>query len=546
MTQTPDPAQQADSTSQRERAAVARGSTANLVGAAMMAVANLGVTILVTRTIATGEAGVFFSTTSLFVLASTLGMMGTNTALVYFVARSRALGRHDLIPRFYRVAALPVLILGVVMAVAMFAFAAPLADLISADHPDVAATYLRVLAVCVPFAALENVTLAATRGLGIMRATVLVEQIARSALQVAAVGLALIAPTAWALGAAWAGPYLPASIAALMWWNRASRRAMRRAEQATVPAATTRDGADKEADDELGTGEGHAVGRRFWSFSAPRALASAGQVTIQRLDIILVAALATSAEAAIYAAATRFLVVGQMANRAISTAVQPRLAERLARQDTAGTNDFYRTSTGWLILIVWPAYLMLLCFGSTVMTIFGQEYVRGAAVLAVLAGSMLIASATGMVDMVLNMGGRTSWNLVNVMVGLGVNIGLDLWLIPQIGMMGAAIGWAVAIIVQNLLAVAQTGLLLGLHPISRMTLTAAAITALCFGGVGLLGRIVLHDSWVGLILSGAVGCALYVWCLRCYRGPLRLAELRPSRRGRKGAAQAGRAGSPKP
>ena len=61
----------------------------------------------------------------------------------------------------------------------------------------------------------------------------------------------------------------------------------------------------------------------FWKFSAPRAIASVAQVAMQRLDIVLVAAMAGVGQAAIYAAASRFLQLGQLGGGAISQAVQP-------------------------------------------------------------------------------------------------------------------------------------------------------------------------------------------------------------------------------
>ncbi len=69
-----------------------------------------------------------------------------------------------------------------------------------------------------------------------------------------------------------------------------------------------------------------------------------------------------------------------------------------------------------------------------------------------------------MVDMVLNMAGRTSWNLINVLLAVGVNLGLDLRLIPTQGILGAAIGWAAAIVVTNSLAVTQIAVAMRLHP----------------------------------------------------------------------------------
>jgi O-antigen/teichoic acid export membrane protein len=93
---------------------------------------------------------------------------------------------------------------------------------------------------------------------------------------------------------------------------------------------------------------------------------------------------------------------------------------------------------------------------------------------------MLVATGCGMVDMVLAMAGRTSWNLVNVLVALAVTIGLDLALIPRFGALGAAIGLACAMVANNLLPLVQVGRIMRLHPFGRGTIAAGLLSLGCF------------------------------------------------------------------
>lgn len=517
---------------------VARGSSANLLGAVVMAACTFALTIVVTRGLSQQAAGIFFSATSLFVLATTVGQLGTNTGLVYFISRVRALGRPSAVADYYRTAMRPVLVTAVVMAVAMYVFARPLATVVTPGHVEETASYLRVLAFFVPLAGSTNVTLAATRGLGTMRPNVIVEQLVRPVLQLLLVVLAvIILPSSGALAWAWASPYLPAAILAALWWRRLSRRVIRRSEES--PSA----GGDDEPNSIAGQGPAGQKNlrhsREFWRFTAPRALASVGQMAMQRLDIIIVAAIAGPAEAAVYTAATRFLVVGQMGNRAISLAVQPRLGAALAQSRIADANHYYRTSTAWLIAVAWPLYLVFIVFGSLLLTIFGTDYDTGVSVLLLLSLSMLLATGCGMVDMVLNMAGRTSWNLYNVLLSVGVQLTLCLVLIPRMGILGAAIAWAAAIALSNLVPLAQIGLTMGLHPFGRAPLIAASLSLVCFAGVGLAGRLVLGTTLTGLVVSLAVGVSLYLPALWVFRQPLELGALRDLRAGKRRRAAAG-------
>lgn len=507
-------------------AGVARGGSANLVGAVVLAACTFILTVAVTRTLPTEKAGIFFSATSVFVLATTVGQLGTDTGLVYFVSRLRSLGRSREIDAHYATALRPVAVLGVVMSVVMLALAYPLAAVFTPGHESQTAPYLLILAIFIPFAGWETVTLAATRGLGTMRPSVVVEQVVRPLLQLAAMGVVLlVAPLSAPLALAWAGPYLPAAVIGFLWWRKLSARAVARAEAAQGDTAA---GASATANQAPRS----SPARAFWGFTAPRALASVGQIAMQRLDILLVAALAGPTQAAIYTAATRFLVVGQMGNRAISTAVQPRLGESLARNAIDETNHYYRTSTAWLISVTWPIYLTFLVFGTVLLRVFGSSYHAGLSVLLLLSLSMLFATGCGMVDMVLNMAGKTSWNLWNVLLSVGVQFSLCLILIPRMGIMGAAIAWAAAIVTSNLVPLLQVGLALGLHPFGRAPLTAGSLALVCYLGVTGIGRLVIGENITGLVVSVAVASAIYLVGLWFLRGPLELAALAEARRRR--------------
>jgi O-antigen/teichoic acid export membrane protein len=240
--------------------------------------------------------------------------------------------------------------------------------------------------------------------------------------------------------------------------------------------------------------------------------------------------MAGAVAAAVYTATTRFLVVGQMGNRAISLAVQPRLGESLGRDDLVAAKHFYEISTAWLMLVTWPLYLMFVVFGQRLLTIFGHGYDAGRGVLLVLALTMLFATACGMVDMVLNMAGRTSWNLFNVLLSLVSQFGLDVILIPHIGILGAAVGWAAAIAVGNLAALLQVGLSLRLHPFGPRTITAGVLALGCYLIVPGLVRLVLGNTWAAVVVAGVIATTGYGALLWRLRSRLELTALREIRR----------------
>src|SRR5262249_56973074 len=113
-----------------------------------------------------------------------------------------------------------------------------------------------------------------------------------------------------------------------------------------------------------------ANARGFWLFTTPRAIANTAQNILQQIDIVLVAIILGPAEAAIYTAATRFLVLGQLGNQAISRASQARFTELFTLGDRRGANVIYRVTTVWVILLLWPLYLLAVVYGPAALQVF--------------------------------------------------------------------------------------------------------------------------------------------------------------------------------
>lgn len=531
---------------------LARRGSASLLGSGVTAVAQLVLTVAVARGLTRQDAGLFFSATSLFLILGTLARLGTPTGLVWALSGQRARGEVAQLRATIRIALPPVLVAGAVIAVVLAVGAHPVARLLlpssaPAETVDRMATILRAMAVFVPVAAVYDAVCAATRGLGVMRPTVYVERIFRPLLQCVAVGL-----LAWFAGSvvvtlAWLIPYVLALVLAARMLRVVLRR-NRTGAAAVDPGAVAERGAelDPEPAAESAAGSESAAGaepaapgpsrqRVFWRFTGPRALANLAQTVQQRLDIVLVGAIRGPREAAVYAAATRFLVLGQAAGLAISLAVQPNLGAALGVGDRQGAGTVYRLATAWLVLVTWPIYLFAFTAPELILAVFGSGYGAGTGVIRILAATMLVATACGMVDMVLTMAGRTWWNLANVGVGVTVFVVLDLLLIPPFGIMGAAVGWSVAILVNNLLPLAQIGLAMGLHPFGRATLLAAGWAFVACGVLPALVLLPLGGAlWqLGAVLVGAL--LVYAAGLYLLRAPLELVHLPlPGRRRRRG------------
>jgi O-antigen/teichoic acid export membrane protein len=493
--------------------AVARGGVANLVGAVCSAGTNFVLVLVVARFLSTDDAGRFFAATSLFLVLETVGRLGADTGLVYFIARWRALGRDSSIGAGLRAGMVPVLALCVALSVAMLVFAAPLARLIG-DESAKSAGLLRVLAVALPIAALYDISLGATRGFAKMRPTVLVEKIGRPLAQLLLVAAVLVFGWDAGIGLAWALPYAGAALVAVLMLRSIMGGRARTAGDPSRQAVPR-------------------VLREFWSFTLPRAVAGVAQIVLQRLDIVLVGAIRGPRDAAIYTAATRFLVVGQFLNQAITAPVQPQMSSALSQHDVPRARTLYRVTTTWLVLVSWPLFGIAAAMAPTYISLFGRSYHDGIVVVLVLSVAMLVASACGLVDTVIIMGGKSSWNLWTTLLALLVNVSLNVVLIPHLGLFGAAVAWFAAIMAANVVPLLLSWRWLDLHPYGRSTLAAIGLCSLCYLLLPQLGRW-LFGGQVAALVAIMIGTVIYLAGL--WRGRELFALTAMVSRGRKAVA----------
>jgi O-antigen/teichoic acid export membrane protein len=138
---------------------------------------------------------------------------------------------------------------------------------------------------------------------------------------------------------------------------------------------------------------------------------------------------------------------------------------------------------------------------------------------------MLINLGTGNVTVVLLMGGKSSWSAINAGAALIANVGLNLLLVPRIGILGAAIAWSASIAIDNVAAMIQIRWVMGLAPFGSGYWLAAGTTLICFGTTGIAARLILGQTLPALVVALSAGMVSYALTLYFARDRMQLAEL---------------------
>jgi O-antigen/teichoic acid export membrane protein len=138
---------------------------------------------------------------------------------------------------------------------------------------------------------------------------------------------------------------------------------------------------------------------------------------------------------------------------AVNLVVAPRFASLYRNNDMMALERLAIKSVKLISLLAVPVIGVMLIFPSLLMSLFGKEFSDGAVLLQILAIGQFINAVTGSVGFLLMMSGHER-DMRNVTLVSGITAMCLTWILTvQFGIVGAAIGTAIAVATQNLLAV---------------------------------------------------------------------------------------------
>lgn len=500
---------------------VAEGGGLNLAASAVSAALTLGLTSMVAKSLDQSSAGVFFAMTSLILIGVSLAEFGSEASMSRFLPVALDQGRVNDARGILALGILITSAVGSAIAVLILVWSTELLSLVQSPagpEPSGTEELALIAAVVVPVAALGRVLLSATRGFSTIVPTAVGDKVVRPALQLALVGVAASSGGVAAFLLGWSIPYAVVLVLGAVSIVRLMADRSSRSTQDTERMLLRR------------------LALVYASYTGPRAVASLLQSIMQRADIIVVASLRGPRDAAVYAVVTRIVVFGQFLGQAIQQVLAPHLSSLLAAYDRQATSELVRATTAWSVLATWPIYLLAIVSAPSILTLLGgASYSRQDATLtlAIISVAMLVAKFLGPVDTLLLMAGRSSLSLAISTVATAANLLLLILLVPDLGVLGAGISWAVAVLIRNLLNWFAAWKSTGVTAWGKPVVTAALIACVSFVAVPALLRawIEPRDGWQVVGFVG--GVLVYSWLLYLRRDVLRLGVLVPERLNRR-------------
>jgi O-antigen/teichoic acid export membrane protein len=420
-------------------------------------------TVLLTRVLSSSYYGLFALTTTITSLVAILARFGLENTVMRYTALYRARTNPDALRGLLRFVNVLGGICGALSILLLVAFSATLETVLK--KPGLG-SLLRWSAIIVGPLTVIPIWLGTLQGLHRISERVWLEYILQPILKLVLVGAGFL--LGFRLKGAVVGVAMASLVYALVTWVT-----LNRVRQTTIaPGPRVYEASE------------------WLTFAVPMLLDSLFFVPlVGSLDVLVLGYFRSAEEVGIYSAVLRLAPLTALPLFAFNRAFAPTIAELYGKGDRMQLAHSFKLITRWVFTFSLPIFIVFVVGGSTILSLFGPEFVAGALVLSTLALGRLIDAGTGPVGYMLVMTGHPRLNLLNSALLLGFDLGLSIWLVPSYGLIGMAVAQAVSVAAVNLLRVLEVRKILDMTPYDRGFLKPL------FSGVVSLGLFAALRYW---------------------------------------------------
>jgi len=404
-------------------------------------------TLLVTRTLGAESWGIFSLCLVVLQIASVIGRLGMDTALLRFTAEYAAKGEIGILKEIYKKALILVVPFSIFVAVSVY-FLSPILSA-KAFHKPYLTPYFKIISLAiVPFVLLW-IHSEGIRGLKKIKESQLLQQTAVFGAAIIFFGAGLFCVRSDFLPLiSYSMSILVFSVVSILLWCKylasflspsvlsSSFSTFNTASAFYIPSC-----------------------KSLLSVSVPMLLSNSLMLVMSWADIVMLGIFRSAQEVGIYNVVLRISILASISLVAINTIAAPKFAELWGKRNVKALVRVAQQSTRLMFWISFPVLFLFLFFPKFILGMFGEDFKIGAMALMILTVGQFVNVVAGSVGYVLMMTGYQQFHQKIILIGTLCNVFLNYILIPRYGIVGAAIASAMSVTFWNLIFTIKVKLL---------------------------------------------------------------------------------------
>ena len=260
------------------------------------------------------------------------------------------------------------------------------------------------------------------------------------------------------------------------------------------------------------------VDTSLFNFSYPLMFVTILQTFMHWMDILMLGYFTDATTVGLYHPAARTAGLLQALLLSFISIYAPMMAQFHREGDRKKMDDTYKLVSRWLLMCAIPISAIFIIFPGKVMLLFGPEYLPSAKILVILTGATFIQAIFGAAGPTLSMSGHTKLVLWNTIGAFALNFGLNIYLIPNYGIIGAAIATLTSLIVVGFARTIEVSVILKMNFFDRKVIKPIFAGIMVFTGLLLIKDFIMPFHTLITLLSAGIfsvgSFGLIMWILK--------------------------------
>ena len=188
-------------------------------------------------------------------------------------------------------------------------------------------------------------------------------------------------------------------------------------------------------------------------------------ILLFRTDVLLIGGFLDQLQVGLYSAAVPIAQLILTMRQAFTPIILPLLTELVANKQKNELSLLYFLSAKWTTLFALPVFLsMVVAPEFFIQFVFGKEYLAASSSLRIISIGYFIHTIVGPSSNMVVIIGKSRLAMINSIIAFCLSITLNIYLIPAMGIEGAALTAVITFLLYNLLCLVQVYAFIKVHP----------------------------------------------------------------------------------
>ena len=237
-------------------------------------------------------------------------------------------------------------------------------------------------------------------------------------------------------------------------------------------------------------------------FSYPLMFVTILQTLMHWMDILMLGYFTNPLTVGLYHPAARTAGLLQALLLSFLSIYAPLAAQFHSQGDKVKLSNTYQLVNRWLLIFAIPISAVFVLFPEKVLLLFGSQYLESSQVLVLLTIATFAQAILGAAGPTLSMSGHTKLVLFNSIGTFILNFGLNIWLIPIYGILGAAIATLTSLTIIGLIRVTQVYFILKINFLNLKLIKPILSGLVCYSVlIAIKPLIIEYSTFITLFIA---------------------------------------------